>query len=890
MNIEQEALNSNLSCLSKPLRYKLVESLKSTAMKNDEQNGGIKSLLETQEEENIIIKYKALREAQNLEKLRSNDLVVPLPGQKNLDKEKVRLSQMKKETQEFMDKYTSVVDHVKKNMPFQESKFQQLVALYRSKGYRVEDIEHMKNIFNPSLLLLEDYKIDKYCQNNTSNDNEDKTTQEFQFLNNLYKISFQQSNSGYSNNAIGRSNDKFATYSAETKLQFKDLGLMVKEARQLEVYNNRMKEELKNMKQEAKKEEMLMNNNINSSKRINKIKKKNKELNRRKRKVTIKAALDTGGYKDTDTYDKYNKFKLNLMKNFNSLFNGDTHTNTNNKSVSKNNETNDSNAHDNNNDNGKSNKNINDYKKSNQMNDNSNAIPLFKNMMRGYLRKNSVFTNWDTLKVQQNNSLLPLSHSPNNKVSSTVIFKNKNSNVLPSRNYALLSNIPSPNIKRVDSNVNNSNSVFNFSNIDENQMNQLNPFSKSSSIRIELLRRISDLDSSLEKQEIVNRLNKNNKNITHSYANNVVNRGNKDNVKYKNSNSRDKTGNSIYNKIKNTETSSYNINNTTIDNSNQYTVLNTENNMNNKSNSSNNNNNNHSVYLKTDIINDNTDNKKSNIPTISNLISSITKTKIKLPKITSTFSSKKQKNTSTSNINTISEKNEKTSNINHKHTAQKQSKASLFSGKNINKLPSIEINNTIDSNSKYKEYTNNSYSLNKMNYNNTNTNKNEILNFSDNKDNNNLSSNKNIIDINISNNNKSISNNNTITTPKSSRSPKKFTSMTKEEVKRKQHLDFIFQSIKCKDNKNLKQMILDYNNIYTKTNNNLGNSFLYKVSVMDIVNTMDDTKNLIKKYDIINSFKDTYEMKCKGELERIKQLEKQIQKSNFDLILAVNKV
>lgn len=782
---KEKMLKQNLMSLSKPMRTKINEGLQPIKEKEGEKNGGINSYLETMEEDYIIQKFKRIKEEKTLEKLHSNT-EPGIPGQKyKIDPEKEKLQKMKKETQEFMNKYTMIAQLIQKKLPVvQESKFKDLIALYREKGYKIGDIEHMNNVFSPSLLLIEDFKIDKYCEN--SQDPENKTNKEFQFLNNLYKLSFQQSNSSY-NNAIIKSNDKFVVDAASENFMFlKDLPTLQKEKKVLETYNIKAREAVKNLKLEVKKEETLLQQNVLPASQQKKSK-LNVVSKKRKKKVNIKPALDT-------------MLCIGLRKRA---------TIQDIKSTQEDEDMNSNNIKDKENIQRKM-KILQIYKKK--------AVPGFKNFIEGILNKQS--------DLVRNNSRNSIDINHNNSLE-----EESNANSLNQINkMSFINNI----------NKNSSTNVITtglFSETDHKT---------SSSIRLELKKRISKIDTRGRNPIIIN----------HSKQKSQVKKDNnksetdiKDTLMIKETGISESKEGIDYHRVP-----SKFITNVDIDHSNNH--LNTE------VFSTNNNN-----HRETNISNSN-----------SNIRNSIIEGKQSFEK--------KGTNDIFSLLNYIEE----------------ASKADAVKDSNKNVLSK---QNRISGSSLKSKFSKKLSVKNKMSLTDERSRElmaliNEILALNDIEKISNIQGNNDIINNNNDvvtkeNLGNSVSKNATVNleqTPLTGNGSPKLLNPLKNKLKglnKQQQLDYIFQSIKGKDHRNVRQLIIDYNAMHSK-NSNLGSSFLYHVSVMDIINTMNDTKNLIKKYDIAKAFKDAYELKCKNDIDRIKQLEQQIFKSNFDLILAVNKI
>ena len=279
MKEKEEILIENLIKLPKSLRTKLNENLKNQSQKEQEKLKGIESLLNSQEEEYIIQKYKEFQQAKQDKKKANGFQEKGIPGLGQLKEDKQLNTIIQQQTLEFMDKYNQIFKHMKENQNNStESKFYDLISIYREKGWKLDDIDKMKNIFNPSLLLIENNEIDNYYKSDGNID--DKTTQEFKFLNNIYKLSFQKMNSASSVNAITRSNEKFANDSCVVSP--KELTVLKKERMATQTNIDKVNDYLNNFNKELKRDEIFFN--INSVSSLS-LKDKRKDGQKKKRLV-----------------------------------------------------------------------------------------------------------------------------------------------------------------------------------------------------------------------------------------------------------------------------------------------------------------------------------------------------------------------------------------------------------------------------------------------------------------------------------------------------------------------------------------------------------------------------------------------------------------------------
>ena len=764
---KEEDLRNNLLKLNKNQRGFIVESLKTEKEKENEKFSGIKSLLECYEEEYVNKKIRKEKEVKN-DSTMDDELEFKEMNPRNnkqgkesgiLSSESEDLKQLeslKKDTRDFMDKYNNVSkQQIKQNLKNIESKFIDLTRQYRERGYKVEDVEQMKNIFNPSLLLIEEYKIDKYCQN-TGKDPDNKTPLEFKYLNNLYKIAFQQLNSGISNNAIGRSNDQFAKDAKEFNfINSNDLPTLIKEKRELEKYIHHAKEMIKQIKHEKKEDSILLNNN--SPKRGKKKDKKGK--------------LKKINHEKMEKINENDEIKEEAFTSHNHV-----HTN--------------------------SNVNLNLPEKMERNED--NILPSEKNKYS----KNSLSKNLPKIKWKT-------SQKSNEKKLKEKIEKIKLKN---------LSNVYGKEIRNFEGYLK---SIMSLDKKDSNLAKRLNSgqeINASNTSKQKSSRNHKD-DFLIKKES--NLIEKN-----HSFLNNLQTQ--------KSINSRDL--------------------NFSVDSENKIN------------------------QAKKRLI---TDTRFLLKPFFNNLVEAINEESPKnrrkeIKKQLSNFSLTKK----SSNYLELIKKNQqfqttsskKIHNSNKKvdfilKDLKKEKEETINNNKNHSKTQETEINYLT---TQLETEPNN---INNLNY--TNLDTIESRTTEKERDDGNIPDNE-------LKNTKSLSKKHRKNVESRDKSQKKKNTLREEELRKKQ-LEYIYQSIKSKDNKNLKQLILDYNNVYSK-NKSLGSSFRHQVSVMDIITQIDDTKNIIKKYNITKSFQDMYELKDKTKIEKIKELEKSIYKSNFDLILAVNKV
>lgn len=251
---------------------KVDEKAKPVKIKNT-----ISVYLETLEDEYILKKIKEMKS--NKDDQEEEDDEFRIPGEVRFDKR--TNERLKNETQNFMQKYNITMNNTDKNTQSFNEKFSELIKQYKERGYKFDNMDKLNNIFNPSLLLLEDYQIDKYCQNNFDN----KTNEEFKFLNNLYDITFQKSNTGSS--AIVKSNNKFAE---NTRIKYEPT------LKELDIEINKNKEEIQKIKETLKLEKLnelkFNKNKTNNITNENKNAKENKNKSSKKQQFHLNISKD----------------------------------------------------------------------------------------------------------------------------------------------------------------------------------------------------------------------------------------------------------------------------------------------------------------------------------------------------------------------------------------------------------------------------------------------------------------------------------------------------------------------------------------------------------------------------------------------------------------------
>lgn len=209
-------LDRNLKKLDKNLRFKIYSNLSSK--KNKSNKEGIEAYLETFEFENLIstksnerdfIFNKKLFKAEEKVNIKKSDEFPIIKG--NVD------------TDNFIKKYEKIFEINSSNiekMNELEITFKDLILNYQERGFDFSDLNRIKNIFDQSLLLIENEKIDKFCIDNPK----EISMKGFLFLNNLYKLILKIINKGInSENVLIRNNEDFTNFSNDKKIELLEI-------------------------------------------------------------------------------------------------------------------------------------------------------------------------------------------------------------------------------------------------------------------------------------------------------------------------------------------------------------------------------------------------------------------------------------------------------------------------------------------------------------------------------------------------------------------------------------------------------------------------------------------------------------------------------------------
>lgn len=270
---KNQFIEKNLQKLNKNLRSKVHNNLMTLKDRSKSKQNGINLYLETQEEDYIVMKFKKLREAKEREKNKSDELPLTHEPSNLVQQNSFPVISGQRDTEAFLEKYRQIFSINSSNLGklgSLEVKFQDLISQYRERGYNIGEINKVQNIFNQSLLLIEEDQIDKYCQDSKI----EKSKKEFHFLNNLYKQTFNQMNKGFNqaNNAISKDNEAFQNESEPNQ----DLKTLVQLIKQMEGEIQRLKEYIKsNDKEESRNNQLYRSINIESPRKIKILKSRN---------------------------------------------------------------------------------------------------------------------------------------------------------------------------------------------------------------------------------------------------------------------------------------------------------------------------------------------------------------------------------------------------------------------------------------------------------------------------------------------------------------------------------------------------------------------------------------------------------------------------------------
>lgn len=267
-------IEKNLQKLSKNLRSKVHSNLLTLKERSKSRQNGINLFLETQEEDFIVLKRKKLQEAKEREKNKTDEFPIMAKEPTNiLLQDTFPIISDQGDTEAFLDKYKQIFSINSSNLSKLgglEVKFQDLISQYREKGFNIGDLNKIQNIFNQSLLLIEDDQIDKYCQDSKI----DKSKKEFRFLNNLYKLTFNQMNKGFNqaNNAISKDNETFQSECENNQ----DVKSLMQITKNMEGEIQRLKDYMKSSdKEENKNNQLCRTINIESPRKNKVIKSRN---------------------------------------------------------------------------------------------------------------------------------------------------------------------------------------------------------------------------------------------------------------------------------------------------------------------------------------------------------------------------------------------------------------------------------------------------------------------------------------------------------------------------------------------------------------------------------------------------------------------------------------